>query len=146
MTKKTSKKMDLEPRTIDLNDGSSVIVDAVLFPFLQQFKWKAHRFRKSTYAIMDTLCESSHRRIYMHRLIANTPSGLVCHHRDRNSLNNQRHNLCNMTSGEHSKLHRDDPAAVRYDPDFNFPSTPARTQAHQRPLISGRQSGSCQQF
>lgn len=115
MTKPISRKTDSGPKVIKLDDEHSAIVDAALFTFLQAYKWRAVRLHKSWYARIDRQCLSRRFSVSMHRLIANTPSGMICHHRNRNSLDNRRANLCNMTKGDHEKLHMDDNLLIKYE-------------------------------
>lgn len=43
--------------------------------------------------------------LLMHRIIANTPEGMVCHHKNGFGRDNRECNLINMTGPDHSCLH-----------------------------------------
>lgn len=114
MTRKTSKKTDLAPRTIDCGDGKTAIVDAEMYGFLVQYKWRSVRGKRSFYARVDRQNEKRRFCVYMHRLIANTPSLQVCHHRNRNTLDNRRSNLVNMSRVDHKMCHLNDTLSVKF--------------------------------
>ena len=62
----------------------------------------------------------------MHRLIAKTHYDMICHHRNRNSLDNRRANLVNMPKDDHHRLHGNDNLIVKYADPQHAPgaSTP----------------------
>ena len=121
MTKRTSKKTASAVSTLPLNDGHVAIVDTVVLPFLQQYKWRAVLYHKSFYARIDRSHNGYRFSVSMHRLIANTPAGLVCHHQNRNSLDNRRANLCNMSKNDHKRLHMNDNLLVKFkEPTVDF--------------------------
>src|SRR6185369_821861 len=67
---------------------------------LSVYEWKIN---EGGYAIGNVLGRS----ILMHRLIMNCPQGMVVDHIDGNKLNNQKHNLRNVTNQENSMNRRD---------------------------------------
>lgn len=91
---------------IKLTQGKFAIVDRQFASLAWEYKWRAVRWHYRWYAY--STCEScgTHCRVAMHRLIANTPAGQVCHHYNRNSLDNRRANLLNQTNRQHAELHR----------------------------------------
>jgi len=42
----------------------------------------------------------------MHRFVAQTPFGMVCHHKNGNPLDNRQANLANQSKLEHKLYHR----------------------------------------
>lgn len=80
-------------RLIPLTQGKSALVDDNDFDWLMQWKWTAQKTDHTFYAMR----QDKGRLILMHRLINNTPEGMITDHRDRNGLNNQRGNLRSAT-------------------------------------------------
>jgi len=76
-------------RLIHLSQGQSAVVDDADFDWLSRRKWTAQKTDYGFYAMR----RDKGRLVLMHRLICNTPDGLVTDHIDGNRLNNQRHNL-----------------------------------------------------
>jgi len=108
----TNKKVST--KTLKLDDGEYVVVDSDIYNFLHSYKWTSRRWRKCKYAVLT--CGHKHplNSIYMHRIIANTPQGQVCHHRNRNTLDNRRVNLMNMDPVEHRKLHQNNSLTIKF--------------------------------
>lgn len=115
MTKTKSKKTDSNIRTIPLSNGMATIVDADTCTFLQQYSWKAVQYFKSWYAHLAHGPNGAVSKVAMHRLVMNTPTGLVCHHRNRNTLDNRRANLMNITREEHQCIHKNNSLSIKYD-------------------------------
>ncbi len=90
------------------------IVDADLFDDLNHYAWSAVRYQKSYYARTLHTPENPKRGFSMHRLVARTPANCVCHHRNRNSLDNRRANLVNMTRRDHNSLHRNETLSILF--------------------------------
>lgn len=80
-------------RLIPLSQGQFAEVDDSDFCWLSQWKWTAQKTDHGFYAMR----RDKGRLVLMHRLICNTPEGLVTDHIDGNKLNNQRHNLRPVT-------------------------------------------------
>ncbi len=99
---------------IVLTQNKIAIVDDNRYDALMKFKWRAVRRKRSWYA-KTTLYKSGRRiDISMHRFVAQTPFGLVTHHDNRNSLDNRRHNLIDMTKDNHNRLHADDNVLIKF--------------------------------
>lgn len=79
---------------IHLSNGGFTLVDADLFPSLNQFHWSRHP-QGYVYGSIG-----KNRGILMHRFINKTPSGLKTDHRNRFRLDNRTCNLRNATSTE----------------------------------------------
>lgn len=90
---------------IPLQNGLYALVDPDWFDVLIQFHWYAKKSFHCWYACRKVTDGKRVWFIRMHRLIADTPPGLVCHHVNRNPLDNRRMNLQNMSEFEHAKYY-----------------------------------------
>ena len=93
-------------KTINLSQGQVALVDDDDYNWLNQWKWCAGNYGGKFYAVRHT--KGSHhlrKQVFMHRLIMNTPKGKLTDHRNRNGLDNQRHNLrdCNHSQNNMNK-------------------------------------------
>lgn len=70
-------------------NGKVIQVSDEDFDFINQWKWYARKAKKTFYATRH----NSSNKVYMHKVIMNTPEGYLTDHIDRNGLNNQRNNL-----------------------------------------------------
>lgn len=80
-------------KEIKLTKGQVALVDDADFVKLSKFKWHASKNKYTFYATRNVPLGEKQRIIAMHRVIMNTPKGLVVDHIDGNGLNNQRNNL-----------------------------------------------------
>lgn len=92
--------------SIQLTCGKRAIVDPQDRQLVGLTGWKAKLSRGGWYAYKPVITKNETRYVYMHRLIAHTPKGMICHHRNGNGLYNRRANLQNMTPNEHEQLSR----------------------------------------
>jgi len=99
-------------------------VDDQDYDWLNRWTWRAVRYHKAYYAhgVLTTARGTAHRK--MHRMVAHTPANMICHHRNRNSLDNRRANLINMTREEHNLLHRNNTLLIQFDPTHKIAATP----------------------
>lgn len=82
-------------KLIPLTQGKFAIVDDADFEWLSQFKWHlAGRYAKGYV---------NGRVVSMHRLLMDTPTGLVTDHRNHRCLDNRRSNLRNITQAENTR-------------------------------------------
>jgi len=92
-------------KEIPLTQGQVALVDDDRFEELNQYGWFAHYYRntKSFYAQrhLPTLL-GKRKIILMHRVIMNAPEGMLVDHKDRNTLNNQVHNLRICTNSQNA--------------------------------------------
>lgn len=109
-------------KEIALSRGQSALVDDHWFDRLSVYTWCC---TPGGYAFTET---KSGYRLYMHRLIAGTPADLQCDHINRNRLDNQEHNLRNVTRAENMK-NRGPRGSTR----FAVPATGVRRQRQPRP-------------
>jgi len=89
-------------KTIPLTKGQFALVDDSDFEWLSQWKWccdHPERGLSEAYATRRVTVGGKRRLLYMHRVILGVASGEV-DHRDRNGLNNQRHNLRPCTNSQ----------------------------------------------
>lgn len=91
--------------TVELTQGKVAITDKVLPANFFDFVWVAVRWNFRWYAYSWRMKDGTRSRIAMHRLIAETPPGEIPHHLNKNSLDNRRANLLNMTNRDHKQLH-----------------------------------------
>lgn len=99
---------------IHLQDGKRVMVDTEDLTGLTKYKWRAVKASRLHYA-KTTVGKPPHQvDLSMHRLIARTPKNQVCHHKNRNSLDNRRCNLENMDPKEHELFHQHNNLIVKF--------------------------------
>lgn len=96
---------DTPAARIPLQNGMYALVDPELFDGLIWFPWYAKKSNTQYYACRKVTIDGSTFFIRMHRVIANTPIDLICHHINRNSFDNRRANLQNMSWYEHAKYY-----------------------------------------
>lgn len=137
MTNKPPKTTASAPATIQLDADHVALVDSALYPFLRQYQWKAVKYFRCWYARLVSPINPSSCSVSMHRLIANTPAGMVCHHRNRNSLDNRRSNLLNLTREEHRFLHQNNTLKIVTDGSFPYIIRDASGGLHARPNSLG---------
>ena len=87
-------------REIPLTQGRVALVDDADYEWLSAYRWHAHLSNKNWYARRKEVRDGKVVRVYMHRHIAGTPSGLQTDHIDGNSLNNCRANLRSATNSQ----------------------------------------------
>jgi hypothetical protein len=85
-------------KQIPLSQGKVAIVDDELYDYLAQWKWSVTLNRNRYYARRTDW--KTKKKIYMHRLIANVPSGLMVDHINDDSLDNRRENLRVCTNAQ----------------------------------------------
>lgn len=102
-------------RLLRIDGETQVIVDAYSYDWLRQYDWKVYRHQRSIYVKYTRTINGKQKAIYMHRLIAMTPTSMTCHHRNRNTLDNRRKNLLNMTKKEHQALHQNHSLLIAQD-------------------------------
>lgn len=75
--------------------GFFSVIDDDDFEKISKFKWHLN----NGYA----QAKKGKAHYYMHRIIAKTPSNMICDHINRNKLDNRKENLRNVTAKENSK-------------------------------------------
>ena len=85
---------------IPLTNGHFAKVDPADYIRLSQWRWCCSKARDTSYAIRNGSRRSAARKIYMHRVIANTSNNLVCDHINHDGLDNRKQNLRNCTQAQ----------------------------------------------
>jgi len=110
---------------IPLTQGKFAKVDPEDYIWLSQFRWCCKHNVDTCYAVRTVQIRGKSKRIYMHRLIMNTPAHLVCDHINHDGLDNRERNCRNCTTAQNNANRRKTPAAssrylgVSYDPRRN---------------------------
>jgi len=91
------------------------IVDPAYVKGLNHYRWFPRVFRRCVYAATHIGKDENLRVMNMHRLIARTPFGMVCHHVNGNTLDNRRCNLENMSKKAHTLLHANNKIKVKFE-------------------------------
>lgn len=122
MPSKKSKSTEIPKdgliRFIVLDEENVCMVDAIRYDELMKYDWYPMKGHRSIYARSDLKTEKGIKRVYMHRLIANTPDGQITHHCNRNTLDNRESNLLNMTQKEHELLHKNNKLLIKFDENW----------------------------
>lgn len=82
---------------IPLTQGRFAKADPEDYPWLSQFRWHCKVNKNAIYAVRTITVAGKSKRIFMHRLIMNTPPHLVCDHVNHDGLDNRMANLRNCT-------------------------------------------------
>jgi len=90
---------------IKLQNGMYALCDPKWLFTLKHLHWYAKKSRGRFYACSKVSKYGKTSFIRMHRAIANTPKGQVCHHINGNTLDNRSANLQNMSKFEHAKYY-----------------------------------------
>jgi len=95
-------------KTIPLTRDKVALVDDEDYDYLNQYKWYANKVGHTYYAMREGSMSDSKRRrgILMHRIILDTPDGVMTDHINRNGLDNRKANLRLCTSSENAKHRR----------------------------------------
>lgn len=96
---------DTPAARIPLQGGRSALVDPDWLDCLLSYHWFAKKSFGCWYACRKVTEGHSTYFLRMHRVVADTPPHLVCHHINGNSLDNRRANLLNLTWYEHAKYY-----------------------------------------
>lgn len=103
------KTIDGYPTTpiarIHLGNNRWAIVDPERYEELICYHWIAKKSFNCWYAVRIKIRNGRKVFIRMHREIAETPDNMICHHINKDSLDNRRANLQNMSWWDHTKLH-----------------------------------------
>lgn len=107
---------DLGPyAVIPLTRGKVTMVSAHREATLKKFTWRAVQHKRSWYAKATIIKGDKRIDLSMHRFIAQTPPGMVCHHINRNSLDNRDENLRNMSKEKHDTECRNNGILVKFE-------------------------------
>lgn len=108
--------MKVQPQVIliPLTNDQFALIDESDFDLVSKYKWRAVKYRRSYYARASYRKNNKTHSVSMHRLIAQTPAAQICHHRNRNSLDNRRINLLNMIKHDHQFLHKNNSLIIKF--------------------------------
>ena len=88
---------------IPMQNNNFVKVDPADYVRLAQWRWCCYKARNTAYAMRISSLQCGQKRVSMHRLIIDTPPGLVCDHINHNGLDNRKQNLRNCMPLENSR-------------------------------------------
>ncbi len=91
---------------IPLTQGRFAKVDPEDYVWLSQFRWCCKVNVDNCYAVRDVRVRGKWKRIYMHRLIMNTPDHLVCDHENHDGLDNRKRNCRNCNYAQNNANRR----------------------------------------
>jgi hypothetical protein len=86
-------------KKINLTNGGFALVDDKDYDFINQWKWYAHKKKRTSYATRNKYLGKQSNGGYkcttvlMHRVLLNAVKEMEVDHKDHNGLNNQRKNL-----------------------------------------------------
>ncbi len=91
---------------IPLTKGLFVKVDPEDYLWLSQFRWHCKVNKDAVYAVRTIQVKGRSQRIYLHRLLMNTPAGMVCDHINHDGLDDRKGNLRNCTIAQNNANRR----------------------------------------
>lgn len=100
---------------IFIGGGKTCLVDTDNWKLLQNYKWRAVKASRLYYAKTTVGQEPCRVDLSMHRMVARTGPNQVCHHKNRDSLDNRRSNLENMDPLEHGAYHTMNNLIVKFE-------------------------------
>lgn len=92
---------------VKVHPDTSSIIDANEFDNINQYKWYIIKQHGLPYAARKVTTNGKIHWVRMHRQIMHTPKGQVVHHKNRNTLDNRKINLVNVTDQVHKEIHID---------------------------------------
>lgn len=87
-------------KKIRLTNGKYTLVDDEDFEYLNKWNWYADEIGNTTYVKRKQKIEGKVLTFYMHRVIMNPRKGKLVDHKNRNGLDNQKHNLRECNKGQ----------------------------------------------
>lgn len=97
------------------SNGAVVIVDAEDYDKLSKIKWRLVNQGNTQYAVSGKRVNRKVKRIFMHRVIMNTPKGFCTDHVNHNGLDNRKKNLriCTNSQNQMNKI-KNNQCALKY--------------------------------
>jgi hypothetical protein len=100
-------------RTIPLTQGKIALVDVADYEFLMQWKWCAHKDRRTWYAVRNSRFGGKRSTVRMHHVVAERSGiakGVLVDHADRDGLHNWRTNIrpASYSQNSHNRRLRSD--------------------------------------
>lgn len=88
-----------------LSRGLYALVDIHRYEELNRYRWRAVRSQYCWYVARKVHKNGHEKIIYLHRVVANTPPGYECHHKNRFTLDCRECNLENRLPADHAAEH-----------------------------------------
>jgi hypothetical protein len=88
-----------------LSRGLFAIVDVHRFKEFNRHRWRATRSQYCWYVTRKVRENGRERIIYLHRVVAKTPPGYECHHKNRFTFDCREDNLENKLPAAHAAEH-----------------------------------------
>ena len=85
-------------------DGLTVIIDPDNWQMMATNHWHIKYSHSIPYVVRKSTKHGKTKTIRLHREIMATPEGMETHHKNRNSLDNRRENLVNVTPERHRQI------------------------------------------
>jgi len=102
-------------KEIQLTRGYVALVDDEDYERVNAFKWCVRIKSNTQYAIRGvSIGGRKTKTITMHQFINNAPIGFVTDHKDRNGLNNQKHNFRTCTQSQNSMNRKTNYGSSKY--------------------------------
>ena len=114
---------------IFLDQDHQALIDSDMLPKILNYFWFARKSHRCWYAVTSVGTPEKMVQLSMHRMISQTPKGLICHHRNRNSLDNHRTNLLNMAKFDHEFLHSNHRLLNKIEPNYRQHPEPGDRKA-----------------
>lgn len=91
-------------KSIPLSKGQIAMIDDEDYERVSEFKWYAlwNKDTQSYYAARSAGGRINKHIEYLHRFIMQTPKGMICDHRNHNTLDDRKSNLRNCTPAQSS--------------------------------------------
>ena len=89
-----------------MTKGLFVKVDPEDYIWLSQFRWHCKVNKDAVYAVRTIQVKGRSQRIYLHRLLMNTPAGMVCDHINHDGLDDRKADLRNCTTAQNNANRR----------------------------------------
>lgn len=116
---------------IALEGGGCATVDTSDYALLSSFRWRRVQYHRCHYARIIDNQSPPFKATTMHRAVNHTPADMVCHHRNRNTLDNRKTNLLNMTRKKHELLHKNNSLLIKFSTSADDSNIKLSTPAEQ---------------
>jgi len=92
---------------IPVHPHKAAIVDLDDYENLKKYKWYIIKQHGLPYAARKVSTNGKVYWVRMHRQIMHTLKGFIVHHKNRQTLDNRKQNLSNLTDEQHKQIHQD---------------------------------------
>lgn len=115
MTFELASESKTSSHRIEMLNGGYALVDPDIYERYAHQPWYRVRFNKTWYAKAIIQEGRRTRTVFLHRIVAKTPRGMVCHHQNQNGMDCRRANLYNMTKDYHHRMHMTDNIRIKFE-------------------------------